>query len=62
MGWRHREFFGPPVARYVGCLISVKYFVPVTLIVETYQPWNLGNCDTLLPLAFVERHDLLNSP
>ena len=39
-----------PVARYVGSLISVKYFVPVTLIVDSYQPWNLGKFDTSLPL------------
>jgi hypothetical protein len=28
----------------------VKYFVPVTLIAEIYQPWNVGKCDTSLPL------------
>jgi hypothetical protein len=38
------------VAKYVDWLISVKYFVPVTLIAEIYQPWNLGKCDTSLPL------------
>jgi hypothetical protein len=30
--------------------MPVKYFVPVTLIAETYQPWSLGKCDVSLPL------------
>ena len=30
--------------------VSVKYFVPVTLIAENYQRWNSGKCDTSLPL------------
>jgi hypothetical protein len=44
------ENHSPLFAKYVDWLIPVKYFVPVTLIVEIYQPWNLGNCDTSLPL------------
>jgi len=33
-----------------GRVICVQYFVPVTLIVRSYQLWNSGKCDTSLAL------------
>jgi hypothetical protein len=34
-----------------GCVICAQYFVPVTLIVGSYQQWNSGKCDISLALA-----------